>query len=122
MVLADDQVAALFRVLWYVERVDALCQPLRSPLRARHVGRIQGLLLDSIAADLETWQSYLDLARGSGCSWPLSATLLGPVVVEAPSSSRHGGGFMAGGNLTASGSAARSARSGGGACSDGSER
>jgi hypothetical protein len=61
IVLADDQIAALFRVLWYVQRVAALYQSLRSPLRERHIGRVQALLLDSIAADLETWQSYLDL-------------------------------------------------------------
>jgi len=59
--LEEDEVAALFRVLWYVQRIDALYQSLRSPLRARRIGRIQALLLDSIAADLETWQSYLDL-------------------------------------------------------------
>jgi len=59
--LAEDEIAALFRVLWYVQRVDALYQSLRSALRARHIGRIQALLLDSISAALETWQSYLDL-------------------------------------------------------------
>jgi hypothetical protein len=51
----------LFRLLWYVQRIDALYQSLHSPLRARHISRVQTLLLDSIAADLETWQSYLDL-------------------------------------------------------------
>jgi hypothetical protein len=61
VVLEEDEIAALFRVLWYVQRIDALYQSLRSPLRARRIGRIQALLLDSIAADLETWQSYLDL-------------------------------------------------------------
>jgi hypothetical protein len=61
IVLDEDEIAALFRLLWYVQRIDALYQSLRSPLRARHIGRIQALLLDSIAADLETWQSYLDL-------------------------------------------------------------
>jgi hypothetical protein len=61
VVLDDDEIAALFRVLWYVQRIDALYQSLRSPLRVRHIGRIQALLLDSIAADLETWQSYFDL-------------------------------------------------------------
>ena len=59
--LKEDEIAALFRVLWYVQRIDALYQSLRSPLRASHIGRIQALLLNSIAADLETWQSYLDL-------------------------------------------------------------
>jgi hypothetical protein len=61
VVLDEDEIAALFRLLWCVQRIDALYQSLRSPLRARHIGRIQALLLDSIAADLETWQSYLDL-------------------------------------------------------------
>jgi hypothetical protein len=61
IILDEDEIAALFRVLWYVQRVAALYQSLRSPLRARHIGRIQALLLDSIAADLEPWQRYLDL-------------------------------------------------------------
>jgi hypothetical protein len=61
IVLVEDEIAALFRVLWYVQRIDALYQSLRWPLRARHIGRIQALLLDSIAADLEIWQNYLDL-------------------------------------------------------------
>ena len=61
IVLDEGEIAALFRVLWYVQRVAALYQSLRSLLRARHIGRIQALFLDSIAADLETWQSYLDL-------------------------------------------------------------
>jgi hypothetical protein len=61
VVLEEGEIAALFRVLWYVQRVDALYRSLRSILWTRHIGRIQALLLDSIAADLETWQSYLDL-------------------------------------------------------------
>jgi hypothetical protein len=61
IVLDEDEIAALFRVLWYVQRIDALYRSLRSPLRTRNIGRIRALLLDSIAADLETWQSYLDL-------------------------------------------------------------
>ena len=61
IVLDESENAALFRVLWYVQRIDALYQSLRSPLWAKHIGRIQALLLDSVAADLETWQSYLDL-------------------------------------------------------------
>jgi hypothetical protein len=62
IVLDEDEIAALFRLLWYVQRIDALYQSLRFPLWVRHIGRLQALLLDSIAADLETWRSYLDLA------------------------------------------------------------
>ena len=31
VVLAEDEIAALFRVLWYVQRIDALYQSLRFP-------------------------------------------------------------------------------------------
>jgi hypothetical protein len=74
VVLEEDEIAALFRVLWYVQRIDALYQSLRSPLRARRIGRIKALLLDSIAADLETWQSYLDLHLEDAHSRQVSVT------------------------------------------------
>lgn len=61
IVLAEDEIAALFRVLWYVQRIDAVDESLRPPLRGSHIGRTQALLLDSIGAALETWKSYLDL-------------------------------------------------------------
>lgn len=48
-------------MLWYVQRIDALYQSLRPPLRASRIGHTQALLLDSIGAALDTWQSYLDL-------------------------------------------------------------
>ena len=73
-VLDEDEIAALFRVLWYVQRIDALYQSLRSPLRVKHIGRIQALLLDSIAADLETWQRYLDLELEDTNSREVSVT------------------------------------------------
>jgi hypothetical protein len=46
VVLEEGEIAALFRVLWYVQRVDALYRSLRSILWTRHIGRIQALLLD----------------------------------------------------------------------------
>ncbi len=61
VLLTQDEIAALFRVLWYVQRVDALYASLRPALRARRIGRAQALLLDSIGADLEAWQSYVAL-------------------------------------------------------------
>jgi hypothetical protein len=63
VVLAEDEIAALFRVLWYVQRIDAVYESLRPPLplRGSRIGRTRALLLDSIGAALETWRSYLDM-------------------------------------------------------------
>jgi hypothetical protein len=61
VLLTHDEIAALFRMLWYVQRVDALYASLRPPLRAERTGRAQALLLDSIGADLEAWQGYIAL-------------------------------------------------------------
>ena len=61
VLLTQDEIAALFRVLWYVQRVDALYASLRSPLRVERIGRAQALLLDSIGADLEAWRGYAAL-------------------------------------------------------------
>lgn len=60
IILAQDEIVALFQVLWYVQRIDALYQSLRPPLWPSRIGRIKALLLDSIGAALETWQSYID--------------------------------------------------------------
>lgn len=59
VLLTQDQIAALFRVLWYVQRVDALYASLRLPLLARRISRVQALLLNSISADLEAWEGYV---------------------------------------------------------------
>lgn len=59
VLLTQDQIAALFRVLWYVQRVDALYASLGPPLRAGRISRAQALLLDSISADLEAWEGYV---------------------------------------------------------------
>ena len=61
VLLTQDEVAALFRVLWYVQRVDALYASLHPPLRVRRIGRTRALLLDSISADLEAWKGYVAL-------------------------------------------------------------
>jgi hypothetical protein len=61
VLLTQDEIAALFRVLWYVQRVDALYASLHPPLRVRHIGRARALLLDSISADLEAWKGYVAL-------------------------------------------------------------
>lgn len=61
VLLTHDDIAALFRVLWYVQRVDALYASLHPPLRPRRISRAQALLLDSIGADLEAWQRYVAL-------------------------------------------------------------
>lgn len=59
VVLTQDEIAALFRVLWYVQRVDALYASLHPPPWGRRIGRAQALLLGSIGADLEAWQGYV---------------------------------------------------------------
>jgi hypothetical protein len=61
VILTQDEIAALFRVLWYVQRVDALYASLHPPLWVKRIGRAQALLLDSISADLEAWQGYVVL-------------------------------------------------------------
>jgi hypothetical protein len=61
VLLTQDEIAALFRVLWYVQRVDALYASLRPPLRVGRISRAQALLLDSISADLEARQGYVAL-------------------------------------------------------------
>ena len=61
VLLTQDEIAALFRVLWYVQRVDALYASLHPPLRGGRIGRAQALLLESISADLEAWQGYVAL-------------------------------------------------------------
>lgn len=61
VVLTQDEIAALFRVLWYVQRVDALYASLHPPFWVKRIGRAQALLLDSVSADLEAWQGYVVL-------------------------------------------------------------
>ena len=39
VLLTQDEIAALFRVLWYVQRVDALYASLHPPLRGGRIGR-----------------------------------------------------------------------------------
>jgi hypothetical protein len=53
--LSEREIAALFRVLWYFQRVDALYKSLRPLLWPRRITRSQALILDSIGPTLDTW-------------------------------------------------------------------
>ena len=57
--LSDHEIAALFRVLWYSQRVDALYKSLRPLLRARMITRSQALILDSLGPTLDIWANYI---------------------------------------------------------------
>ena len=44
LVLSDDEIAALFHVLWYFERADALFKSLRPVVCSKRITRAQALL------------------------------------------------------------------------------
>jgi hypothetical protein len=60
--LSEAQIKAVFNVLWYFERADALYLSLRRSLRSDRITRTQALLLDSLGSAIESWAKYLDLA------------------------------------------------------------
>lgn len=57
--LSEAEIKAVFNVLWYFGRADALYVSLRPPMWSDHITRAQRLLLDSLAAPVETWAGYL---------------------------------------------------------------
>ena len=59
LVLSDDEVAALFRVLWYFERADALFKSLRPVVCSKRIARAQALLLNSISPTVIIWAKYI---------------------------------------------------------------
>lgn len=59
--LSDPEIKAVFNVLWYFERVDALYRSLRPAIRPDRIARTQALLLDSLGSAVESWTKYLDL-------------------------------------------------------------
>ncbi len=62
VILTGDQIAALFRVLWYFQRVDAVYQSLRPPLRGRRFTRTRSLFLDAIGGMAQIWVSSVAYA------------------------------------------------------------
>jgi hypothetical protein len=60
--LGEAEIKAVFSVLWYFERVDALYLSLRPALRPNRIIRTQALLLDSLGSAVTTWTSYLNLS------------------------------------------------------------
>lgn len=69
VMLSEQEIAALFRVLWYFQRVDALYESLRPPLWAQRITRSQALILDSIGPTLAIWANYIGykLKDADGC-------------------------------------------------------
>jgi hypothetical protein len=59
LVLSNDEIAALFRMLWYFERVDALFKSLRPVICSKRITRAQALLLDSIGPTVSIWANYI---------------------------------------------------------------
>jgi hypothetical protein len=57
--LSEAEIKAVFNVLWYFDRASALYVSLRPPIWVGHITRAQRLLLDSLAAAVETWAGYL---------------------------------------------------------------
>jgi len=59
VVLSEEQIEALFRVLWYFERVNAMYRSLVPWLWPRHITRPQAIFLDSLGPTLLTWFDYV---------------------------------------------------------------
>jgi len=59
VVLSEEQIAALFRVLWYFERVNAMYRSLAPWLWPRVITRPQAIFPDSLGASLLTWFGYV---------------------------------------------------------------
>jgi hypothetical protein len=57
--LSEPEIKAVFNVLWYFGRADALYVSLRPLVWPDHITRAQRLLLDSLSAAVETWAGYL---------------------------------------------------------------
>ena len=59
--LTEAEIKAVFNVLWYFERVDALYRSLRPALRPDSITRAQALLLDSLGSSVSSWAPYVEL-------------------------------------------------------------
>ena len=57
--LKEAEIKAVFSVLWYFERVNALYVSLRPMLRRERITRTQAVLLDSLGSALNAWEAYL---------------------------------------------------------------
>lgn len=69
--LTGDQIAALFRVLWYFDRVDGVYRSLRPPLHESRITRTRSLVLDTIGGMAQIWVTYLGYAIEDEASRPV---------------------------------------------------
>lgn len=60
--LTADQIADLFRVLWYFDRVEGVYRSLRPPLHESRITRARSLVLDTIGGMAQIWVTYLGYA------------------------------------------------------------
>ena len=58
--LTEAEIRAVYNVLWYFQRADAMYVSLRSHVRPTRTTRAQELLLDSLASAVATWTEYAD--------------------------------------------------------------
>jgi hypothetical protein len=72
--LGESEVKALFSVLWYFNRADALYVSLRPLLWPSRITRAQALLLDSLAAAVNTWSGYVSLTWADSAGRSINAT------------------------------------------------
>jgi len=72
--LSETEIKAVFNVLWYFGRADALYVSLRPPVWPDHITRAQRLLLDSLAAAVEIWAGYLRYSWVDGHGREIDAT------------------------------------------------
>jgi hypothetical protein len=57
--LSQAEIKAVYNVLWYFDRADAMYRSLRPPVWPDRITRTQALLLDSLAAPVTIWIGYL---------------------------------------------------------------
>jgi hypothetical protein len=58
--LTEAEIRAVYNVLWYFERADAMYVSLRSHVRPARTTRTQALLLDSLSSAVAIWTEYAD--------------------------------------------------------------
>lgn len=56
--LHEREIKAVYNVLWYFERVDAVYVSLRPLIRSKRITRVQALLLDTLATAMTVWMTY----------------------------------------------------------------
>jgi hypothetical protein len=72
--LPEKDIAALFRVLWYFQRIDAVYESLRPPIWTSRITRTQALFLNSIGTTLNTWVNYVGYELADAAGRPVASS------------------------------------------------